>query len=136
MRCPFCDLPSGRVVFENELALAFYDGYPVSDGHALVIPRRHASDYWELTPAERESCHELLESLRRKVQSDDCRVTGFNIGINAGASAGQTVFHCHIHLIPRRDGDVADPRGGIRHVIPGKGRYDTSKPPKETNSDA
>jgi ATP adenylyltransferase len=131
MSCPFCELSAQRIVFQNELAIAFYDGYPVSDGHGLVIPKRHILDYWGLTAAEREACHDLLEALRKSVQQRDPMVTGFNIGLNAGASAGQTVFHCHFHLIPRRDGDVPNPRGGIRHVIPGKGHYNSSDPPKK-----
>ncbi len=131
MSCAFCELPAERIVFQNELAIAFYDGYPVSEGHALVIPKRHVADYWGLTAAEREACHNLLDVLRKSIQQKDPLVTGFNIGLNAGASAGQTVFHCHFHLIPRRDGDVPNPRGGVRHVIPGKGHYKSSDPPKK-----
>ncbi len=131
MSCAFCELPAERIVFQNELAIAFYDGYPVSEGHALVIPKRHVADYWGLTAAEREACHNLLDALRQSIQQKDPLVTGFNIGLNAGASAGQTVFHCHFHLIPRRDGDVPNPRGGVRHVIPGKGHYKSSDPPKK-----
>jgi diadenosine tetraphosphate (Ap4A) HIT family hydrolase len=129
--CPFCNLPADRIVLQNDLAIAFYDGYPVSDGHGLVIPKRHVDDYWGLTGAEREACHNLIEALRNKIQKADSLVTGFNIGQNAGASAGQTVFHSHFHLIPRRDGDVPNPRGGIRHVIPNKGHYKSSDPPKK-----
>ncbi len=131
MSCAFCELPAERIVFQNDLAIAFYDGYPVSEGHALVIPKRHVADYWGLTAAEREACHNLLDTLRQSIQQKDPLVTGFNIGLNAGASAGQTVFHCHFHLIPRRDGDVPNPRGGVRHVIPGKGHYKSSDPPKK-----
>lgn len=131
MSCPFCELPAERIIFRNELASAFYDGYPVSDGHGLVISKRHVVDYWELTAAEREACYELLEALRNSIQQRDPLVTGFNIGLNAGASAGQTVFHCHFHLIPRREGDVPNPRGGVRHIIPGKGYYNSSDPPKK-----
>ena len=131
MPCIFCDLPADRIVFQNELAIAFYDGYPVSDSHALVIPKRHVVDYWGLTQAERDASHDLLENLRDSIQQKDPLVTGFNIGLNAGESAGQTVFHCHFHLIPRRDGDVPNPRGGVRHVIPGKGHYKSSDPPKK-----
>lgn len=103
----------------------------MSDGHALVIPIRHVVDYWKLTAAEREACHELLETMRNGIHKSDPLVTGFNIGLNAGESAGQTVFHCHYHLIPRRDGDVPNPRGGVRHVIPGKGYYKSSDQPKK-----
>jgi ATP adenylyltransferase len=131
MPCIFCDLPANRIIFQNELAIAFYDGYPVSDGHGLVIPKRHVVDYWGLTQAERSASHDLLENLRNSIQKKDPLVTGFNIGLNAGESAGQTVFHCHFHLIPRRDGDVPNPRGGVRHIIPGKGYYKPSDPPKK-----
>ncbi len=131
MSCAFCEFPLERIVFQDELAIAFYDGYPVSIGHALVIPKRHVVDYWGLTAAEREACHNLLYALRNSIQHSDPLVTGFNIGLNAGASAGQTVFHCHFHLIPRRDGDVTDPRGGVRHVFPGKGHYKSNDPPKK-----
>jgi ATP adenylyltransferase len=131
MTCPFCELPLDRIVIQNNLAIGFYDGYPVSAGHALVIPKRHVVDYWGLTPQEREACHGLLELLKTDIEKKDPLVNGFNIGLNAGASAGQTVFHCHFHLIPRRDGDVPNPRGGVRHVIPGKGHYKSSDPPKK-----
>jgi diadenosine tetraphosphate (Ap4A) HIT family hydrolase len=99
------------------------DGFPVTEGHALVIPKRHVSDYFGLTSAEIAACNNLLHLMRASVLKNDPTVHGFNIGMNAGEVAGQTVFHCHIHLIPRRPGDVANPRGGVRHVIPGKGSY-------------
>ncbi|WP_427913921.1 HIT family protein [Ramlibacter sp. MMS24-I3-19] len=121
--CVFCELPTSRVEVENQLAIGFSDAFPVTAGHRLVIPRRHVQDYWSLTAEEREACHELLVSLRQAILASDPTVSGFNVGVNAGAAAGQTVFHCHFHLVPRRVGDVTDPRGGIRHVIPGKGRY-------------
>lgn len=121
--CPFCDLPTDRVVVQNALALAFRDGFPVTEGHSLVIPRRHVVDYFGLTAEEVLACNELLHMLRKQIQAADPSVTGFNVGMNAGHDAGQSVFHCHIHLIPRRSGDVANPRGGVRHVIPFKGNY-------------
>ncbi len=108
---------------ENALALAFRDAFPVTEGHSLVIPRRHVVDYFGLTAEEVLACNELLRRLREQIQAADRSVTGFNIGMNAGHDAGQSVFHCHIHLIPRRSGDVANPRGGVRHVIPSKGNY-------------
>ena len=123
MSCPFCELPNERIVLQNLSATAFFDGYPVTEGHSLVIPKRHVADYWGLTEIERADCHALLQEMREEITRKDPSVTGFNLGTNAGASAGQTVFHCHFHLIPRRDGDVERPRGGIRHVIPGKGFY-------------
>ena len=121
--CLFCEIPADRVVAENDLAFAILDGFPVAEGHALVIPRRHVSDFFGLTQEEVRACNELLHRLREVVMKNDPEVEGFNLGMNAGAVAGQTIFHCHIHLIPRRAGDVENPRGGIRHVIPGKGYY-------------
>jgi diadenosine tetraphosphate (Ap4A) HIT family hydrolase len=121
--CPFCEPAEGRIRLDTPLAIAIVDGYPVTTGHTLITPRRHVADYWGLTEPERLACHDLLVRMRDKICASDPTVTGFNIGLNAGASAGQTIFHCHFHLIPRRDGDVPDPRGGVRHVIPGKGAY-------------
>ena len=113
----------GRVVGKNEFAYAIRDGFPVTRGHTLIIPHRHAETFFDLTETEILACMDLLHEQRRQIVDGDTSVTGFNIGMNSGESAGQTVFHCHIHLIPRREGDVEDPRGGIRHVIPGKGYY-------------
>ena len=122
-RCPFCSLDTERVLEFNENASAFRDGYPVTELHTLVIPKRHVTTYFELTEDERKSIHTLLESQRAKIMAEDETVEGFNIGWNCGEAAGQTVFHAHVHLIPRRKGDVENPRGGVRHIIPGKGRY-------------
>ena len=121
--CPFCSLDTERVLEFNEHAVAFRDGYPVTELHTLVIPKRHVTTYFELTEDERKSIHTLLESQRAKIMAEDDTVEGFNIGWNCGEAAGQTVFHAHVHLIPRRKGDVENPRGGVRHIIPGKGRY-------------
>ena len=121
--CPFCSLSSDRLVKENGLACAINDSYPVTEGHALVIPKRHAENYFSLTREELLACDELIRDVRTCIETEDSTVKGFNIGMNAGVAAGQTVFHCHIHVIPRRIGDVEDPRGGIRHLIPGKGNY-------------
>lgn len=108
---------------ENKLAYAIRDGFPVTSMHTLIIPKRHLRDYFELQNDELVSCSELIHSLRDEMIKLDSSITGFNIGINNGESSGQTIFHCHIHLIPRRDGDVPNPRGGVRHIIPGKGDY-------------
>ena len=116
-------MPPERVVATNELAYAIKDGFPVTEGHLLVIPKRHTKDFFGLTDAELIACTQLLKELRLTVTSQDQHVEGFNVGMNAGAVAGQTIFHCHIHLIPRRKGDVENPRGGVRHTIPGKGFY-------------
>lgn len=121
--CLFCEMPPARVILENRFAYVVRDGFPVTEGHTLVIPKRHVEDYFGLTPEEALACNELLYKARDEVTVKDPSVGGFNIGMNAGAVAGQTIFHCHIHLIPRRDGDVENPRGGIRHLIPGKGSY-------------
>jgi ATP adenylyltransferase len=122
--CLFCELPTDRLALENPLAVAIFDKYPVTRGHILVIPRRHAPSYFELGRPEVNACNLLLEEAKARIENEDRSVSGFNIGINAGQSAGQTVFHCHIHLIPRRAGDVTDPAGGVRHLIPGKGYYE------------
>lgn len=122
-QCSFCAIPAERVIAENELAYAINDGFPVTEGHALVIPKRHVLDYFALTQGDLVACDELLRTLREEILQADNSVKGFNIGMNAGVVAGQTIFHCHIHLIPRREGDVENPRGGVRHVIPGKGFY-------------
>lgn len=123
MTCIFCNMEPDRVVAENDLAYAIYDGYPVTKYHALVIPKRHAVTYFDLTSDERNACHDLLEQIRDNILIADTTVDGFNIGMNNGESAGQTVFHCHIHLIPRRTGDMPNPRGGVRGVIPDKQQY-------------
>jgi len=123
MECLFCSINDGRVIAQNEFAFAIKDGFPVTASHTLVIPKRHAETYFDLGADELLACDELLRSLADKIKKEDLTVEGFNIGINAGAAAGQTIFHCHIHLIPRRNGDVDNPRGGVRHLIPGKGYY-------------
>ncbi len=121
--CIFCQPEPGRVFLENELAYALWDSFPVAELHALVIPRRHVPDYFSLTTDEVLACDELLRQARDLMCGRDGTVEGFNIGMNVGATAGQTIFHCHIHLIPRRTGDVQNPRGGVRRVIPRKGWY-------------
>lgn len=121
-KCRFCSsIAPGQVIAANALAFAIRDAFPVTPLHALVIPRRHVVDFFGLTPEEREACSELLHQLRKDILAEDPEVEGFNIGMNVGEVAGQTLFHSHIHLIPRRRGDVPDPRGGVRMVIPDKG---------------
>lgn len=122
-RCLFCEMPRKRVIAENALAYAIRDNYPVTPMHTLVIPKRHAVTFFDLRLSETSVCNTLIGEAKALIQSEDESVTGFNIGINSGESAGQSVFHCHIHLIPRRNGDVENPRGGVRHLIPGKGAY-------------
>jgi diadenosine tetraphosphate (Ap4A) HIT family hydrolase len=121
--CFFCPMPPERTIAKNELAYAIRDGFPVTPLHMLVIPRRHVGDYFGLTKDELLACHDLIHRVREMVLSEDTTVAGFNIGVNTGAAAGQTILHCHFHLIPRRSGDVENPRGGVRNVIPGKGDY-------------
>ena len=121
--CIFCNIDSTRIIAENELCFAIRDAFPVTDRHTLVLPKRHVSDYFDLHQPERNANEAMLHDQREKILKEDPTVTGFNVGINAGASAGQTVFHVHVHLIPRRDGDVAEPRGGVRGVIPSKQGY-------------
>lgn len=121
--CPFCKLPAARMVAENELAIALRDAFPVTKHHTLIIPKRHVADYFDLFQPEHNAMQILLREQRALIQQIDNSVEAFNIGINAGQQAGQTIFHCHIHLIPRRRGDVSDPRGGIRGVVPEKRSY-------------
>lgn len=121
--CLFCGLSTLPKVLENAYAYAIWDQFPVTKYHLLILPKRHATDYFELTQEEKIACDALLTEGRALVRQKDDSVAGFNIGMNCGKVAGQTIFHCHIHLIPRRAGDVSEPRGGIRHIIPGKGNY-------------
>jgi len=122
-QCLFCTIQPERIVASNEFAYAIKDGFPVTHLHTLIIPKRHVAEYFDLNPKELLACDELLRLMRKSALSADGSVQGFNVGINAGAVAGQTIFHCHIHLIPRREGDTPNPRGGVRHVIAGKGSY-------------
>ena len=124
--CLFCEIPADRIIASNDLAYAIHDGFPVTPLHTLVIPKRHVETYFDLTEAEILACNRLLSGCREEILKSDPVVEAFNIGMNAGEVAGQTIFHCHIHLIPRRKGDVENPRGGIRHLIPGKGYYKAS----------
>jgi len=121
--CLFCEIPTKRIVVENSLAYTVYDGYPVTELHTLVISKRHTATYFDLNQPELNACNQLLELMKEKILKQDDTVTGFNIGMNNGEDAGQTIFHCHIHLIPRRKGDVDNPRGGVRGIIPSKQSY-------------
>jgi ATP adenylyltransferase len=121
--CIFCALPAERVSSENTLALAFRDAHPVTPLHTLVIPKRHVETWFDLTEPERRATGQLLDQCRDDILGRDKSVSGFNIGMNSGPSAGQTVMHAHVHLIPRRHGDVEQPRGGVRGVVPGKQSY-------------
>lgn len=120
--CPFCTLPESRTLLRNSAAVAVRDAYPVTQGHTLVIPLRHIASFFEATAQERDGMLALLDQAKLRLQSE-FGPAGYNIGINDGAAAGQTVGHLHIHLIPRYPGDRADPRGGVRWVIPDKADY-------------
>ena len=120
--CPFCHLPSERVVAANERALAVADAFPVTAGHTLVIPKRHVGCFFDLDLSEVEAVFQLLRVTREWLEQMH-HPSGFNVGVNIGFAAGQTIMHAHVHLIPRYSGDVPEPAGGVRNVIPGKGRY-------------
>ena len=120
--CPFCEISAERVFFKGELTLGVWDSSPVSAGHALVITRRHVPSWFEATPQERIGIVSTIDAVRSLIAASH-QPNGFNIGINVGEAAGQTIFHVHAHVIPRYTGDVADPRGGVRHVIPAKANY-------------
>ncbi|GBF32007.1 HIT family hydrolase [Desulfocucumis palustris] len=122
--CPFCDPGRrGQAVAENGAVIAIKDKYPVTPGHLLIIPRRHTADFFTMTSRELKDAENLIKYLRNKISEDDPTVSGFNIGVNCGEAAGQTITHAHIHLIPRRKGDTESPRGGVRGVIPEKMSY-------------
>ena len=121
--CPFCSFKKSDIIDSEELAITVRDGYPVTPLHSLIIPKRHIGSYFELGRPEVNACNLLLERQKKIIQDKDSEVKGFNIGINDGDTAGQTVMHCHIHLIPRRNGDMDDPAGGVRGVIPDKQKY-------------
>ena len=111
-----------EIICETATCVAFFDGYPVSPGHALIVPKRHVSSYFDLTDHEREAMNVMLQYVKRVVD-ERFHPDGYNIGINVGQAAGQSVYHCHMHLIPRYAGDVENPKGGVRGVIPKKQKY-------------
>ena len=126
MFCPFCEGnnhdKAQRIIKENDLAFVIRDGFPVSEGHTLIIPKRHVASFFEITNEERQSLLDLLDQTQKDLD-DKLKPAAYNIGINDGIAAGQTVPHLHIHLIPRYEGDLQDPRGGIRWIIPEKADY-------------
>ena len=121
--CLFCNAKESGIAAENEFAYASYDSYPVSDFHCLIIPKRHVKDYFEMSGEELLACNDLIIKIKNEILAKDKTVKAFNIGTNAGKISGQSIMHCHIHLIPRRDGDVENPQGGVRSVIPKKQHY-------------
>lgn len=123
--CLFCDFGNSErntVIAETELAYARWDNFPTSEGHAEIVPRRHVESYFDLTDDELLATYELLKQVKDIIDSQ-YHPDAYNIGVNDGEAAGRTIDHCHVHLIPRYVGDVKNPRGGIRNIIPGKGDY-------------
>jgi diadenosine tetraphosphate (Ap4A) HIT family hydrolase len=123
--CPFCTLPSERIKRQNDLGLVIRDGYPISPGHTLIIPKRHIASFFQLQKQEYDALMRLVEEAKLELDAE-FKPDAYNIGINDGSVAGQTVPHLHIHLIPRYQGDQEDPRGGVRWIIPEKAKYWTA----------
>ena len=120
--CLFCELPQERIVMANNLAMAIRDAFPVSPGHTLIIPKRHVATFFDTTSEERFSMFELMDKAKRALDAE-LQPVAYNIGVNDGTAAGQTISHVHVHLIPRYVGDGDDPRGGIRRIFPNKAKY-------------
>ena len=121
--CLFCNISLGEIVHENDFAYVSYDSYPVSKFHCLIIPKRHIKDYFDLSNEELIACNNLIKIIKKEIIKKDKTVKGFNLGTNIGKISGQSIMHCHFHLIPRREGDVENPQGGVRSVIPQKQHY-------------
>tara|TARA_B100001121_G_scaffold120177_1_gene105442 strand:+ start:12 stop:410 length:399 start_codon:yes stop_codon:yes gene_type:complete len=121
--CLFCNVNKREYTIDNQLAYVSYDTYPVSELHCLIIPKRHIKDYFNLTDDELLACNNLINEMKDKIKNKDPTVEGFNLGTNIGKVSGQSIFHCHFHLIPRRKKDVDNPQGGVRSVIPNKQHY-------------
>ena len=121
--CLFCNSRASGIAHENDWAYASYDTYPVTEQHCLIIPKRHVVDYFELSNEELIACNDLIKIVKNEVLDKDKSIKAFNVGTNAGKIAGQSIMHCHIHLIPRREGDVDNPQGGVRAVIPKNQHY-------------
>ena len=125
--CLFCDIKKSGCAHENNLACASYDSYPVSEHHCLVIPKRHIKDYFDLTNEELLACNDLIKIIKDEIINKDKTVAGFNLGTNIGKASGQSIYHCHFHLITRRKGHVENPQGGVRSVISDKQYYKRKK---------
>ena len=121
--CLFCNTATKEYIFENDLAFSTFDSFPVSELHVLIIPKRHIKNYFELSTYEIIACNKIIQLCKNKIEKMDHAIKGFNLGTNCGKVAGQSINHCHIHLIPRREGDVENPQGGVRGVIPSKQYY-------------
>jgi len=124
--CPFCNIGERinkeRILYEDSTWIAILDGYPVTDGHTLLIPKRHCATYFDLNDKESSSLFNVIKTIK-DILEEKYNPQGFNIGVNCGEVSGQTIMHCHVHIIPRYDGDVENPRGGVRGVIPNKQSY-------------
>ena len=125
--CLFCNIKESGCANQNDLAYTSYDSYPVSEHHCLIIPKRHVGDYFELSKDELIACDELIKIAKNEILTKDQSVKGFNLGTNIGKVSGKSILHCHFHLIPRREGDVENPQGGVRSVIPNKQHYKRKK---------
>ena len=125
--CLFCNSEESGCAHENDMAYASYDSYPVSEYHCLIIPKRHIKDYFDLSNEELIACNKLIKIVKKEITNKDSSVKGFNLGTNIGKVSGQSILHCHFHLIPRREGDVENPQGGVRSVIPKKQHYKRDK---------
>ena len=123
MTCPFCTLPQERILYEDEYFLIIKDGYPVTEQHSLIITKQHELLLSDMSEDQLLNMHRAIKAVKNQILESDSSVTGFNIGMNEGEDAGQTVMHFHCHVIPRRNGDIEDPRGGVRGVIPEKQKY-------------
>lgn len=120
--CPFCKLPTDRIISESDYTFTIRDGFPVSEGHTLIIPKRHVPSFFELKAIEKAAILQALDEAK-EVLDKELNPDGYNVGINDGEAAGQTVMHLHVHLIPRYRGDAEDPRGGVRWIFPEKAKY-------------
>lgn len=121
-QCPFCDPHLENLWFESDHGRVIRDGFPISKGHTLIVPKAHVSSFHDLEPEIQTALWKLVAEVRNRL-ANELQPDGFNIGLNDGEAAGQTVMHAHIHVIPRWKGDVPDPRGGVRWIIPDKARY-------------
>lgn len=122
MKCPFCNPIAEDIVARSDLCYAMWDRFPVNKGHLLIIPFRHTPDFFSMTPEERDGVVSLVASCKEVIE-ENFTPDGYNIGFNVGEAAGQTLMHCHCHVIPRYAGDVPEPRGGVRGVVPEKRDY-------------
>ena len=122
-QCLFCNKKKQKILYSSEFVYIVRDSFPVTKYHSLIIPHRHVSNFFDLNKDELKDLSKILKKERQSLLNLDKEISGFNVGVNAGTDAGQSIMHCHIHLIPRRKGDIKNPRGGVRGVIPSKQKY-------------